>query len=218
VIYNSLDCERQWTLLSALTAQELGSTRERLFGAAQAPVVLAAARLTASKRFDLLIRAAASLIRSGRELRLLFIGDGPERAALERLAREMGVQAAFVGECYDEGELARLFGCASVTASPGNVGLTCMHSLAYGVPVVTHDDPDDQGPEWEAITPETTGSLFRKGSVESLAEALERWTRTPRPDAGTRERCISAIRDRYHPRVQRQLIDRAVAGLPAPPA
>jgi glycosyltransferase involved in cell wall biosynthesis len=215
VIYNSLDCELQWRLLGALKEQDVVNERNALFQTAEVPVVLAAARLTVTKRFDLLIRAAGILVRSGRDLRLLVIGDGAARTQLEALAVTEGVKAVFIGECYDETELSRLFACANVTVSPGNVGLTCMHSLAYGVPVVTHDDPDEQMPEWEAIVPGVTGTLFRKGSLESLADAIERWTRSPVRDPSTREACIAAVRRHYHPEVQRRLIDQAVAGLPA---
>jgi hypothetical protein len=89
-----------------------------------------------------------------------------------------------------------------------------MHSLAYGVPVVTHDDPEDQMPEWEAIEPGVTGSLFRKDSVESLATQIERWTRTPLVEKPTRERCVESIRSRYHPAVQRVLIEAAIGARP----
>lgn len=181
----------------------------QLFGSTAA-VVIASARLTASKRFDVLISALGILNREGRTANLLVVGDGPEQSALAAQAEREGVRVVFVGACYDEQRLATLFSCANVTVSPGNVGLTCMHSLAYGVPVITHDQPDEQGPEWEAITPGVTGDLFKKGSAESLAQVLVPWIATPLVDPVTRERCIDSIRTKYHPVVQRQLIDRAV--------
>lgn len=208
VIYNSLDFELQRSLLAGISDEDRCHTRRRWFGS-EAPVIIASARLTPIKRFDELIRALGQVNRR-RRVNLLLVGDGPERKALSTLAREHDVNAVFVGACYDELRLAELFSCANATVSPGNVGLTCMHSLAYGVPVITHDDPTDQMPEWEAIVAGETGDLFRKGSIDALAAAIERWTRTPLVAASTRERCIESIRTRYHPAVQRRLIEAAI--------
>lgn len=209
VIYNSLDFELQRELLDAIGDDHRLQLRQELFGATT-PVVIASARLTKAKRFDVLIRALGQLRRAGKHANLLVVGTGPEQAALTALAGSEGVHAAFVGACYDERRLAALFSCANVTVSPGNVGLTCMHSLAYGVPVVTHDTAEEQFPEWEAIAPGVTGGLFKQGSVESLAEAIAAWIETPLVEPATRQRCIESIRDRYHPAVQRALIESAV--------
>jgi len=208
VIYNSLDFELQRGLLNAISDADRCNTRLRLFGSTD-PVVIASARLTKTKRFDLLI-GALGIVNRTRRVNLLLVGDGPEREALAALAQREHVNAVFEGACYDEHRLAQLFSIANATVSPGNVGLTCMHSLAYGVPVITHDDPEEQMPEWEAITASATGTLFAKGSMESLAAAIEQWTRTSLVAPHTRRRCIESIRNKYHPAVQRRLIDSAV--------
>lgn len=212
VIYNSLDFELQRTLLATIGDADRCHTRRELFGSL-APVVIASSRLTASKRFDLLIAALGRVNRDVRQVNLLVIGSGPERDTLQAQSVGAGVHAVFVGACYDERRLATLFSCANVTVSPGNVGLTCMHSLAYGVPVITHDRPAEQGPEWEAIVAGATGDFFEQGSVESLAAAIVAWTATSLVERPVRQRCIESIRGKYHPAVQRQLIDTAVAGV-----
>jgi 1,2-diacylglycerol 3-alpha-glucosyltransferase len=218
VMYNSLDFDQQQKHRAAISDLETLVLRRQLFGSHEIPVVLASARLTERKRFDLLIGAARLLIRANKPVHLLIVGDGPERRRLETQARNEGVRAVFVGACYDEQQMARYFACANVTASPGDVGLTCMHSLAYGTPVITHDDADDQMPEWEAIVPGVTGELFRKGSTEDLARAIRNWTASSEAGDDVRARCIAAIRDRYHPSVQRQSIERALFNEIAPSA
>ncbi len=57
-------------------------------------LVVAVARLLASKRVELAVDAAASL---GAGARLVIVGDGPERAALEKRAAERGARARFTG-------------------------------------------------------------------------------------------------------------------------
>jgi glycosyltransferase involved in cell wall biosynthesis len=215
VIFNSLDFDHQQIVRASISAAGVCSMRRQLFGVDDTPVVMATARLTSVKRFDLLIRACALAQETHIGLRLLIVGDGPERPALERLAAECAVAVVFVGSCYDEAMLARYFACANVTVSPGNVGLTCMHSMGYGVPVITHDEAEQQMPEFEAIVPGVTGSLVAKDSVEALAAAIIEWTATPGVSERTREACLHVIRERYHPRVQARLLSDAVLGAAA---
>jgi glycosyltransferase involved in cell wall biosynthesis len=212
VMFNSLDFDQQQALRAGISDANVKSTRRQLFGVDDAPVVLATARLTPVKRFDLLIRACAEAQKSRPNLRLLIVGDGPEKPALERLAIECAVPTAFVGNCYDEATLARYFASANVTVSPGNVGLTCMHSMGYGVPVITHGDAEQQMPEFEAIVPGITGALVRKDCVEALAAAIVAWTDTSGVSQRTREACLAVIRERYHPRAQAQVLSDAMQG------
>lgn len=212
VVYNSLDFEHQQALSASTSRTDIQNTCQRLFGITEVPVVLATARLTSSKRFDMLIRACALARKDRPTLHLLVVGDGPEKAALEQLAKDCKVPAAFVGACYDESTLAQYFACANVTVSPGNIGLTCIHSMGYGVPVITHGDAEHQGPEWEAVVPGLTGTLVRQGSVEDLAQAIVEWTTTAGTTEQTRDACLNAIRDRYHPRVQARLLSEAMLG------
>jgi 1,2-diacylglycerol 3-alpha-glucosyltransferase len=216
VMYNSLDFDHQQLLLANIGSEQRVALRVRLFGDAESPIVIATARLTAKKRFDLLVRALGVVGRRGGQVNLLVVGDGPDRQALEALAQEEGVHAVFTGACYDENRLAEFFACATVTVSPGEVGLTCMHSLGYGVPVITHNDADHQMPEWEAVLPGVTGDIFEKDNAADLAEKIERWIRTPIVPASVRTACLSRVAQQYHPRAQAQVIELALRGLPAP--
>jgi hypothetical protein len=121
----------------------------------------------------------------------------------------------FEGACYDEHRIAELISASTVTVAPGKVGLTAMHSMVYGVPVITHSDADDQMPEWEAIIPGVTGALFARDSVEGLEAAIREWTRDPWPSEPTRRACESIIDRFWNPHVQRRLIEHAVLGRPA---
>jgi glycosyltransferase involved in cell wall biosynthesis len=66
----------------------------------EGPVCFAfAGRLVPEKGVDVLLKAAHQLSRSTDEFRVQIVGDGPERARLERLAAELGLEARvkFVG-------------------------------------------------------------------------------------------------------------------------
>jgi 1,2-diacylglycerol 3-alpha-glucosyltransferase len=212
VMYNSLDFDKQQQLVKDIARSDCCALRESLFGTAETPVVIAMARLTPSKYFGELINAAGVLKKRGTPINLLVVGDGPERATLEALAKREEVRAAFVGACYDEQLIAKYLLSSNVTVSPGNVGLTCMHSLGYGVPVITHDQPDDQMPEWEAIRPGINGELFKRHDVESLADAISRWTQLPWLTDKTQKQCVESLRSKYHPRIQCASIVNALLG------
>ena len=215
VIYNSLDYRHQSELREAIERSRLSSIRNQFFKNAACPVLICTGRLNKLKRIDLLLDAMFLLLDEGLHTSLLLVGEGPEEAALRARALERGLSVHFFGACYEEERLAELIMSANLTVSPGQVGLTAMHSLAYGVPVVTHDDVHNQMPESEAIVPGKTGDLFRHGDVVDLAEVLKRWIHRPWPDATARQECIAIMERFYNPQYQANIIARAVAGCPA---
>lgn len=215
VIYNSLDHAAQRRARERVSREDLEDIRVQLFGRADHPIVVCTTRLIALRRLDLLIEALAQLKRRGREVDLLLVGDGPEKANLQAQAARLGVTVNFYGACYDEDRLARLVMASNATVAPGKVGLAAMTSLGYGRPVITHDDPDNQMPEWEAIIPGKTGSLFRHNDVADLARAIEEWTPTPWPTERVRADCDRIIERFWNAPFQRVVIERALDGKPA---
>ena len=214
VIYNSLDYEAQKQVRSSIRPEDIADTRARLFERPEWPVVICSARLTRSCRLDLLLEAQLRLCAENHPFNIILVGDGPERPALESRARQARLPVHFHGACYDEKVLATLTMAAHVTVSPGKVGLTAMQSLAYGVPVITHDDMEAQGPEVEAIFPGRTGDLFRRNDVTDLARSIRQWTQRD-PGSDLRAECHRLLECPYNPTFQRRAIDRAVSGLPA---
>jgi glycosyltransferase involved in cell wall biosynthesis len=220
LVYNSLDYDLQRSVRDALPA---GSQRCRsLFPRPELPVVVYIGRLTASKGIDQLLTAAALLKARGAGVNVLILGDGPQTAALKDSAARLSLEGRthFYGACYEEAEIGALIGACDICVAPGEVGLTCMHSLVYGTPVITHDNPECQMPEWEAIVPGLTGDLFRHGDVEDLSRVIENWlSRHPSRDE-VRKACQSVIDEYYNPHYQLKVINDAVLGRPAegPPA
>lgn len=99
--------------------------------------LLSAGRLMPSKHHDLVIRAAAA---AHRPLRIA--GEGPERAALETLKREVGADVQFLGgltqrQLRDEYRSAAHFVHASDTGSMDKV---ILEALATDCPVITTSD------------------------------------------------------------------------------
>jgi glycosyltransferase involved in cell wall biosynthesis len=134
------------------------------------PVVLAAGRLSPQKDFQTLIRAFALLVRD-RDLRLLILGEGPERAALEFLVRDLGLTGrvalpGFRANPFALMARARLFVLSS--AWEGLPGVL-IQAMACGTPVVSTDCPS--GPR-EVLADGRYGPLVPVGDPQALAHAI----------------------------------------------
>lgn len=172
------------------------------------PFFLSVSRLVWNVDLGMAIEAMKLL---PQEATLVIVGAGPERNALEAQARKMSVDVRFTGAIYEEDQLARFFLNARAVVSPGKVGLLAMHALAYGVPVITHDDMDRQMPEVEAIDAEVTGAFFRYGDVVDLARQMAIFLkRSPEEQAVTCAAAIARIEGEYTPKVQ---VERITAAL-----
>lgn len=118
-------------------------------------VVLFAGKLTAIKRPGDVIDAAQALDGGA----VLFVGDGPERAALEAYARARGVHAVFTG-FMNQRQIVDAYVAADALMMPGREtwGLVANEALACGLPVVMSTDvgaaPDLVAPGvCEAVAP-----------------------------------------------------------------
>jgi glycosyltransferase involved in cell wall biosynthesis len=135
------------------------------------PVILGAGRLTHQKGFDLLLRAFA-IVRGRIEARLIVVGDGPERPALERLALELGVaeEVALPGFTNDAPSYMARASCVALSSRWEGFGLVIVEALAAGAPVAAFDCP--WGPA-EILEGGKHGALAAPGDVPALARAIE---------------------------------------------
>jgi 1,2-diacylglycerol 3-alpha-glucosyltransferase len=215
VIFNSLDYQTQSKLRATTTATHVRATRASLFATPGSPLLICVARLIKQRKLDQLLSAMALLRERGVSANLLLVGEGPERCALERMAEELDLPVAFVGECYDETQLCHYFMASNVTVLPGAAGLTTIHSLTYGTPVISNDNFDEQMPEIEAIIPGITGEFYGYDDIGDLARVIEKWIGTGLPDETTRKQCYDVVERYYAPAFQMSVIKEALSGTPA---
>ena len=133
-------------------------------------LIVCIGRLSPEKDQRTLIRAV-SLLPAAQPWRLAIVGDGPERPALQALARELGVadRIVFTGEVSDPFGFmmrARLAVCASVYEGLGNA---IIEALACGTPVVSTDCP--YGPS-EILQSGRYGALTPVGDAPAMAAAI----------------------------------------------
>mgnify|MGYP006074435949 FL=1 len=211
VIYNSLDFENQIKIKQTINEKDVFKLKCKLFKNPNLPVLIFIGRLTQQKKLLDIIEVTQMLHNEGIPVNVLFVGDGAMR---EELIKSIELKLlsdyfTFFGECHKEEQLAQLITLSDLCVSPGEVGLTAIHSLVYGTPVVTHDSEKFQMPEYEAVVDGVTGGLYEFNSLDSLFLKVKEWLIKDNLQE-IKDNCFKMINDYYNPKVQVKLINRAI--------
>lgn len=212
VVYNSLDHDLQSRIAGDITAEQLEAFRGTLGVARGEGLVVFTGRLQAVKRLDLLLEALGVLAARGRRVHAALVGEGAERERLARLAAERGLadRVHFLGESYDERYLGQVVAASDLAVIPSGAGLSVMHALVFGTPVLLHDRIEHHFPEWEAVTEGQTGFFYRYGDVDDLAAKMELAIFSVPAKPAMAEACRRVIREKYNPHRQVETFVRAV--------
>ena len=133
--------------------------------------LLAVGTLKTIKDYPTLLRAFA-MLRTRQDARLLILGEGDQRAALETLVASLGLGDSvflpgYASDTRPYYRAADLFVLSSTGEGFGNV---IVEALEQGTPVVSTDCPS--GPR-EILEDGKYGTLVPVGDVEALANAME---------------------------------------------
>jgi glycosyltransferase involved in cell wall biosynthesis len=155
------------------------------FGGGAATIVGMVARLHAQKAHADVIEALVRMGREAEDVRVWFVGDGPERARLAALATRRGLQdrIVFAGERHDARDwIAAMDLFVHPTYFEG-LPVAVLEAMAGSRPVVASDVDGLR----ELIVPGVHGWLVPPGDVEALADAI-------RAALGDRERAARVAR------------------------
>lgn len=163
-----------------LDAEQHRAARRRFGIGADATVVVSVSRLVPRKGMDVLIRAAAELAPTHRDLEVLIGGTGRDAGRLRRLVERTGAPVRMLGR-VDDVDLPALYGCADVFAmncrnrwlglEQEGFGIVFLEAAACAVPQIA----GDSGGAAEAVVHGETGLVTRNpDSVEELVGALRR--------------------------------------------
>ena len=174
-------------------------------------LVLFVGRLVPYKGCDYLLRAMRRVQQAHPGARLVVIGDGWQRDALERLNAELGVGAEFLGEQSQAIvrswlERARVFCAPSVTEAGGlseSFGNVFIEAQAMGVPVVS----SRSGGIPETMRDGVTGLLAPERDVEMLATHLTRYLVNEAFWRQSREEGMRWVRQQFDVRLQTEKLE-----------
>lgn len=173
VIHNSLDSH----LHDSIYIQLKPSNIYRDHFNNDAPNIVFIGRIQKRMKVDQLVSAVRLLKQRGFKVNLTLIGPviDDSFSGVEESERN---NVWIYGACYDEKMTSQLLYDADLCVAPGTVGLTAIHSLSFGTPVITHDNYSELGPEFEAIHDNLTGSFFHQDDITDLAEKMLIWLKT----------------------------------------
>lgn len=183
----------------ALIARAAEPVDHPWFAAGAPPVILSVGRLSPEKEFDTVIRAVSEVART-RPVRLMILGEGRERPALEALVDELGMGECvrlpgFAANPYAYMSRAAVLVLSSRWEGSPNV---LVEAMACGTPVVATDCPS--GPA-ELLDGGRLGPLVDVGDASGMAAAIHQVLDAPVDPAVLKRRAdmftISHAADAY---------------------
>lgn len=176
-------------------------------------VILSIGRLSREKAQADLIAAVAHLLRMNpqRMLRLVLVGDGPDRQRLQESAAAAGLSRmiVFAGQQNDVRPwygIAQLFVLSSMSEGSPNV---LLEAMAAGVPIVS----TAVGGVPEMLEHDWSGLLAPPGNHQALAVQMERLIADPALAARLARNAAVAVRERFSPDAYRRAVIEAYADL-----
>jgi len=117
-----------------------GQTREAL-GLGASFTWLAIGRLNAIKNYGAMLRASRALLAAGLDHRLLIVGEGPERPALEALRRELELEetVTFLGVRRDVDALLNAADAVALSSVTEALPMALLEAAAVGKAIVAAD-------------------------------------------------------------------------------
>jgi sugar transferase (PEP-CTERM/EpsH1 system associated) len=170
VIYNGIDLEPV-----KLTPRQRSELRKVMGASDEDFLVVQVARLDTIKDHPTALRVIAAASREDSSLRLAIVGDGPEKANIERQVHELSLNkhVRLLGKRDDVAHLLAAADAFLLTSVSEGIPVTIIEALAAGVPVVA----TAVGGVPEVIDDGISGLLAPAGDVSALAVALLRLAR-----------------------------------------
>jgi glycosyltransferase involved in cell wall biosynthesis len=208
VIYNSLEYGKQSYYRDLLNYDDRVSTRAE-FGISEGSIVLIAiGRLMNKLKLDQAIKGVR-IANNKKDVFLIIVGDGPDRENLQNLSKNIGISKKifFYGACHDEKKLSALYNASDYSVVMGKVGLAAMHSLAYGIPMITNNNIGNHYPEIEAIKDNLTGYFYIENDLDDFVSKIN----PVKYRSTIYKKCIAEIQKNYTPEMQFNRIERAIS-------
>ena len=208
-IYNSLDYNNQIAIREGLVKSDIYKNHFNN----NLPVLFFIGRIQRAKKLDMVLIAMLILKQKGILCNFVIVGENADGTNLDKQILGAGLQdnVWIFGPCYEEEKNAELIYNADVCISPGNVGLTALHSFVYGTPLITHNNFETQGPEFEIVRPGSTGEFFEENNVWDLANKITGWISLDESSRKeVREKAYRIIDEKYNPQYQLQVLKKVL--------
>lgn len=166
VVYNGIRIDAMRNVPPACRA----SLRNELHIADAADVIAMIGRMHPVKGHRSMFQMLPEIVRSCPATVLLIVGDGPERAACEALAAQLGVQdhVRFLGQRSDIPEVLSAVDLVVMPSQSEGLGLAAIEALAAGKPVVAYGVSGLR----EVVSDDRDGKLVAAGDQRAFVETV----------------------------------------------
>lgn len=132
-------------------------------------VVGTVGRLASVKRYEFLIKAF-HVFSNNRNVKLIFIGDGPERNKLERLvnSHNLTTKVMFLGMQNNPHRFYPAFDCFALTSKTEGLSIALLEAMAYGLPAICTNTSKDH----DVISHGKNGFLVSQNNLQKFVAYL----------------------------------------------
>ena len=226
-LYEGYDAERCFNLVNVvdtdLVTQQIEETQDQVpelrkrLDLEDCQVILFVGSLIETKGITVLVKAFARLLQSqqSNNIKLLVVGDGPERANAEALASEHGIEprVVFTGAVYDG--VSAYFQLADLLVLPGTGGLAISEGMAHGLPVICSTG---DGVEVDLIDEDQNGYYVEPNDVDALVHRLTLALENPAKLEKMGQHSLQIIRERANiDRYLNEMLSAIYTALQPPP-
>jgi len=155
------------SLNNGLNFAQISSLRQS-YSHTRPPSILFIGRYTPKSSLDLLIQAMSRVNTPNVSLHIVGV-----RSCELHLNLASQSNLYFHGPLLDESKIAAIANQCLISVYPGDVGLSIMHSLAYGLPSILHSSINFHMPEAEIFCPNLMGAEFTRGDLKSLSASID---------------------------------------------
>lgn len=166
VIHNGLPLQN----ITSVNPASRSGIRTELGISENALAIAVIARMHPIKGHRSMLAVMARIVKERPDAVLVLAGDGPERAACEALAKELGISAnvRFLGSRSDVPELMAASDVVAVPSKSEGLSLVAIEACAAGRPVVAFD----AGGIGDVVSQGATGYLVPPGDEAAFANAI----------------------------------------------
>lgn len=187
LIYNGVDPAR---FMSGYSGEDIMLTKRSVGLAGSGPVIGTIGRLSPVKGQRFLIEAMTAILSKHRDANMVLVGDGPEKEALESLAKSLGIERSvhFVSSVIDTGRMLSIMDVFVFPSVKEGLGIALLEALAAGRACVA----SDVGGIGDILRRDSCGVLVPGGDPRAIAEAVIRLLEDPagRAEMGRRGRRV----------------------------
>lgn len=137
-------------------------------------IIISSGRFNEVNNHIIALKAIEIVKQSFPDILWIVIGDGSEKEKLEKEVKSsvLADNVRFLGEVYDEEKKSPWFLISKAFLHPGPIGLSIFNAYGYSLPVITHDNQTNHGPEFFLFEENETGFLFIENDEDDLTRKI----------------------------------------------